>query len=216
MISTCLIGRVKKTQSTPQEEVLSLRKEAGVVQSPPNLRLASYPHRPEGEPADGKRDGLRAVREADHEKMDGWEIDGVRKHTYNLELACKLMGEAEEEAPRSYRISHTSAVYLEGQSPSFFPLLALFTHWLLVTQKGLEGSKLHLGGDRAGGGEGLTVKDSGQKEDSWAQSPYWHRRNKNLQPVYWHRCCAWLWNLLLKGGKKVDPRLASCGSTFLS
>lgn len=43
MISTCLIGRVKKTQSTPQEEVLSLRKEAGVVQSPPNLGLASYP-----------------------------------------------------------------------------------------------------------------------------------------------------------------------------
>lgn len=48
--------------------------------------------------------------------------------------------ESREEAcgPRgrsTYRIYHTSAFYLKGQTPSFFPLLALCIHRLLVTCK---------------------------------------------------------------------------------
>lgn len=35
----------------------------------------------------------------------------------------------------TYRIYHTSAFYLKGQSPSVSPLLALFIHRLLVTCK---------------------------------------------------------------------------------
>jgi hypothetical protein len=74
----------------------------------------------------------------------------VSEHTHNLELGSRLIGKAEGR-PHTYRTSHTSNFYLKGQGPSFFPLLALFTHWLLVTWKGLEGPKLNLG-DRAGGG----------------------------------------------------------------
>lgn len=81
MISTCLIGRVRKTQSTPQEEVLSLRKEAGAVQSPPNLGFVSYPHRPEGEPADGKMASERSEKLIMRRWTDGKLMVSGNTHT---------------------------------------------------------------------------------------------------------------------------------------
>lgn len=60
--------------------------------------------------------------------MDGWEIDGVRKHTYNLELACKLMGEAEEEAPLLPYFPHFRRLLRRAESfllPSPCPVYTL-------------------------------------------------------------------------------------------
>ena len=47
MIKTCSVGRIRKTERKPQEEVTPGRKEG-----PPNLRFTSYPHLLEGKPAD--------------------------------------------------------------------------------------------------------------------------------------------------------------------
>lgn len=193
MISTCLIGRVKKTQSTPQEEVLSLRKEAEQFSHPQTLDSPATPT--------GLRESLQDGQMASEwsEKLimrnDGWEIDGVGKHTYNLELACKLMGEAEEEA--------------------------LFTHWLLVTQKGLEGSKLHFGETELVLARGSQSSAQDRRKMAgpflgWARSPHWHRRKKNLQPVSWKGCCDWLRNQVLKRWRRVDPgRRGSRGTALV-
>lgn len=59
---------------------------------------------------------------------DGWEIDGVGKHTYNLELACKLMGEAEEEAPLLPYFPHFRRLLRRAESfllPSPCPVYTL-------------------------------------------------------------------------------------------
>lgn len=64
--------------------------------------------------------------------------------------------ESREEAcgPRgrsTYRIYHTSAFYLKGQTPSFFPLLALCIHRLLVTcKRAWKGQRRIRGGARTG------------------------------------------------------------------
>ena len=47
MIKTCSVGRIRKTERKPQEEVTPWRKEG-----PPNLRFTSYPHLLEDKPAD--------------------------------------------------------------------------------------------------------------------------------------------------------------------
>lgn len=137
-------------------------------------------------------------------RNDGWEIDGVGKHTYNLELACKLMGEAEEEAPLLPYFPHFRRLLRRAESfllPSPCPVYTLAISYT----EGPRRIKATFWGYRAGGSKGLTVMCSGQKEDGWARSPHWHRRNKNLQPVSWKGCCVWLWNQVLKRWRRVDP-----------
>lgn len=102
-------------------------------------------------------------------RNDGWEIDGVGKHTYNLELACKLMGEAEEEAPLLPYFPHFRRLLRRAESfllPSPCPVYTLAISYT----EGPRRIKATFWGDRAGAGKGLTVKCSGQKKDGWALS----------------------------------------------
>lgn len=94
---------------------------------------------------------------------DGWEIDGVEKHTYNLELACKLMGEAEEEAPLLPYFPHFRRLLRRAESfllPSPCPVYTLAISYT----EGPRRVKATFWGDRASGGKGFPVKCSGQKE----------------------------------------------------
>lgn len=97
------------------------------------------------------------LEKLNHEKNMGGKIDGVGKHTYNLELDFRLIGKAEGEAcgPHgggggTYRIYYIFAFYLKGQSPSFFPLLALFVHRAISYMKTSERTKAAFGGESVG------------------------------------------------------------------
>lgn len=101
-----------------------------------------------------------------HEKNTDGKIDGVRKHTYNLQLDFRLIGRSRRGglwAPRggggTYRIYYIFASYLKGQSPSFFPLLALFVHRAISYMKTPERTKAAFGGEsaRRGGGRASTA-----------------------------------------------------------
>lgn len=135
MIQTCSIGRISKIR----EETLR-GKDVWEEGGTPNLPFTSYPGLlPRANLQMGKLD-FQWLEKLNHEINTDGKIDGVRRHTYNLELGFKMIGEAEGEASEpvrgqrlTYRIHHTFAFYLKGRGPSFFPRLALFIHRLLVT-----------------------------------------------------------------------------------
>lgn len=146
MTKTCSIGRIRERQRKPQEEAASRRKE-----EPQTCNSPTTP--PAGRQACRPKDGFEVVRKAGSRGKHGRANGRRQKHTNNLELGFRLIGKAGEEAcgpPRggrgTYHIYHIFAFYLKGQSPSFFPLLALFTQPAIsYMQKGLEGSELRLG-----------------------------------------------------------------------
>lgn len=96
-------------------------------------------------------------------RNDGWEIDGVGKHTYNLELACKLMGEAEEEAPLLPYFPHFRRLLRRAESfllPSPCPVYTLAISYT----EGPRRIKATFWGDRAGAGRDSQSSAQGRKK----------------------------------------------------